>query len=65
MYEDIAIAAQFLAGRRIDQRVRLITGLYAAGEITGHFYGSAPNAGAMPRALVFGRSAGKNATAQG
>jgi tricarballylate dehydrogenase len=38
-----------------------IRGLYAAGEITGHFYGIAPNAVAMLRALVFGRIAGKNA----
>jgi tricarballylate dehydrogenase len=38
-----------------------IRGLYAAGEITGHFYGTAPNAVAMLRALVFGRIAGKNA----
>ena len=38
-----------------------IHGLYAAGEITGHFHGSAPNAVAMLRALVFGRIAGRNA----
>lgn len=38
-----------------------IRGLYAAGEITGHFYGTAPNAVAMLRALVFGRIAGRNA----
>lgn len=36
-------------------------GLYAAGEITGHFYGSAPNAVAVLRALVYGRIAGRNA----
>ena len=36
-------------------------GLCAAGEITGHFHGSAPNAVTMLRALVFGRIAGKNA----
>ena len=35
-----------------------IPGLYAAGEITGHFHGTAPNAVAMLRALVFGRIAG-------
>ena len=35
-----------------------IRGLYAAGEITGHFHGTAPNAVAMLRALVFGRIAG-------
>jgi tricarballylate dehydrogenase len=38
-------------------------GLFAAGEITGHFYGTAPNAVAMLRALVFGRIAGVRATA--
>lgn len=38
-----------------------IPGLYAAGEITGHFYARAPNAVAVMRALVFGRIAGRNA----
>ena len=38
-----------------------VRGLYAAGEITGHFHGTAPNAVAMLRALVFGRIAGRNA----
>jgi tricarballylate dehydrogenase len=38
-----------------------ITGLYAAGEITGHFYGTAPNAVSVLRALVFGRIAGRRA----
>ena len=41
-----------------------IPGLYAAGEMTGHFYGSAPNAVAMMRALVFGRIAGATAALQ-
>jgi tricarballylate dehydrogenase len=36
-------------------------GLYAAGEITGHFYRTAPNAVAMLRALVFGKIAGEAA----
>jgi tricarballylate dehydrogenase len=40
-----------------------IRGLYAAGEITGHFHGTAPNAVSMLRALVFGRIAGRNALA--
>jgi len=40
-----------------------IPGLYAAGEITGHFYDTAPNAVAMLRALVYGRIAGRNAIA--
>ncbi len=37
-----------------------IAGLYAAGEITGHFHGTAPNAVAVLRAAVFGRIAGRN-----
>jgi tricarballylate dehydrogenase len=36
-------------------------GLYAAGETTGHFYGTAPNAVAVLRALVFGKIAGEQA----
>jgi tricarballylate dehydrogenase len=36
-------------------------GLYAAGETTGHFYGTAPNAVSVPRALVFGQIAGQQA----
>jgi tricarballylate dehydrogenase len=38
-----------------------IPGLYAAGETTGHFYGTAPNAVSVLRALVFGRIAGRQA----
>ncbi len=38
-----------------------IPGLYAAGEITGHFHGTAPNAVAVLRAVVYGRIAGKTA----
>jgi tricarballylate dehydrogenase len=40
-----------------------IPGLYAAGEITGHFHGTAPNAVSVLRALVFGRIAGHQAVA--
>jgi len=40
-----------------------IPGLYAAGEITGHFYGTAPNAVSVLRAFVFGRIAGREAVA--
>lgn len=40
-----------------------LPGLYAAGEITGHFYGTAPNAVSVLRALVFGRTAGVEAIA--
>jgi tricarballylate dehydrogenase len=36
-----------------------ISGLYAAGETTGHFYGTAPNAVSVLRALVFGKIAGQ------
>jgi tricarballylate dehydrogenase len=36
-------------------------GLYAAGETTGHFYRTAPNAVSVLRALVFGRMAGREA----
>jgi tricarballylate dehydrogenase len=39
----------------------VIPGLYAAGETTGHFYGTAPNAVTVLRALVFGRIAGREA----
>jgi tricarballylate dehydrogenase len=38
-----------------------IPGLYAAGEITGHFYATAPNSVSVLRALVFGRIAGREA----
>ncbi len=38
-----------------------IPGLYAAGEITGHFHGTAPNAVSVLRALVYGRVAGRSA----
>ena len=38
-----------------------ISGLYAAGETTGHFYGTAPNAVAVLRALAFGKIAGEQA----
>lgn len=38
-----------------------VPGLYAAGELTGHFYRMAPNAVSMLRALVFGRMAGRQA----
>lgn len=44
-------------------RTGAIPGLFAAGEITGHFHGMAPNAVAILRALVFGRIAGRRAAA--
>jgi len=49
------------ADARVLGRDGPIGGLYAAGEITGHFHGTAPNSVAMLRALVFGRIAGRNA----
>jgi tricarballylate dehydrogenase len=39
----------------------IIPGLFAAGEITGQFYGKAPGGTSVLRALVFGRIAGKRA----
>ena len=45
----------------LDERGQPLPGLYAAGETTGHFFGTAPNAVAMLRALVFGRIAGTRA----
>jgi tricarballylate dehydrogenase len=61
-----AIAYTF-GGLSTDDRARVlrggapIPGLYAAGEITGHFYGTAPNAVSVLRAFVFGRIAGREA----
>jgi tricarballylate dehydrogenase len=61
-----AIAYTF-GGLATDDRARVLRGgeplpgLYAAGEITGHFYGTAPNAVSVLRAFVFGRIAGREA----
>src|SRR5262249_18040216 len=61
-----AIAYTF-GGLATDTRARVlrkglpVPGLYAAGEITGHFYGTAPNAVSVLRAFVFGRVAGREA----
>ena len=63
-----AIAYTF-GGLATDTRARVlrnsapIPGLFAAGEITGHFYGTAPNAVSVLRAFVFGRVAGREALA--
>lgn len=46
---------------RVLRNGRPIPGLYAAGEITGHFHHTAPNAVAVLRVLVFGRIAGREA----
>ncbi|KAJ5170096.1 uncharacterized protein N7500_002879 [Penicillium coprophilum] len=54
-------------GLATDTEARVLTqqgaipNLYAAGEVTGHFHDTAPNAVAVLRALVFGRIAGLNA----
>jgi tricarballylate dehydrogenase len=61
-----AIAYTF-GGLATDVRARVlrkgapIPGLYAAGEITGHFHATAPNAVSVLRAFVFGRIAGREA----
>src|SRR5204862_6334767 len=63
-----AIAYTF-RGLATDTRARVlrggapILGLTAAGEITGHFYGTAPNPVSVLRAFVFGRIAGREAVA--
>ena len=63
-----AVAYTF-GGLATDDRARVlrngapIDGLYAAGEITGHFYHTAPNAVSVLRAFVFGRIAGREAIA--
>jgi tricarballylate dehydrogenase len=63
-----AIAYTF-GGLATDDRARVlrdgapIPGLFAAGEITGHFYATAPNAVSVLRAFVFGRIAGREAAA--
>ena len=64
-----AIAYTF-GGLATDDRARVlragvpIARLYAAGEITGHFHATAPNAVSVLRALVFGRIAGREAVAE-
>ncbi len=49
------------ARARVLRQGRWIRGLFAAGEITGHFYATAPNAISVLRAFVFGRIAGQEA----
>jgi tricarballylate dehydrogenase len=66
-YPLVGAIAYTFGGLATDDRARLlrdgapIPGLYAAGEITGHFYATAPNSVAVLRALVFGRIAGREA----
>jgi tricarballylate dehydrogenase len=65
----IGAVAYTFGGLATDDRARVlrggapIPGLYAAGEITGHFYATAPNAVSVLRAFVFGRIAGRDAVA--
>ena len=66
-YPLVGAVAYTFGGIATDARARVmrngapIPGLFAAGEITGHFYATAPNAVSMLRALVFGRIAGHEA----
>ena len=66
-YPLVGAAAHTFGGLATDDRARVmrngtpIPGLFAAGEITGHFYATAPNAVSVLRAFVFGRIAGHEA----
>jgi tricarballylate dehydrogenase len=68
-YPLIGAVAYTFGGLATDDRARVlrdgapIPGLFAAGEITGHFYATAPNAVSVLRALVFGKIAGHEAVA--
>ena len=66
-YPLVGAVAYTFGGLATDARARVlragapVVGLYAAGEITGHFYATAPNAVSVLRAFVFGRIAGLEA----
>ncbi len=66
-YPLVGAVAYTFGGLATDDSARVladgapIPGLYAAGEITGHFYVTAPNAVSVLRAFVFGRIAGLEA----
>jgi tricarballylate dehydrogenase len=66
-YPIVGAIAYTFGGLATDSRARVlrdaqpIRGLFAAGEITGHFYATAPNAVSVLRALAFGRIAGQEA----
>jgi tricarballylate dehydrogenase len=66
-YPLVGAVAYTFGGLATDENARVlrdgspIPGLYAAGEITGHFYATAPNAVSVLRAFVFGRIAGLEA----
>lgn len=66
-YPLVGAIAYTFGGLATDTRARVLRGgaplpgLYAAGEITGHFHATAPNAVSVLRAFVFGRIAGREA----
>jgi tricarballylate dehydrogenase len=66
-YPLVGAAAYTFGGLATNEKAEVLSGggpmsgLYAAGETTGHFYGTAPNAVAVLRALVFGKIAGQAA----
>ena len=66
-YPLVGAVAYTFGGLATDDRARVlragspIPGLYAAGEVTGHFYATAPNSVSVLRAFVFGRIAGREA----
>jgi tricarballylate dehydrogenase len=66
-YPLVGAVAYTFGGLATDDHARVmrngvpIPGLFAAGEITGHFYATAPNAVSVLRAFVFGRIAGTEA----
>jgi tricarballylate dehydrogenase len=66
-YPLVGAIAYTFGGLATDAQARVLgregplPGLFAAGEITGHFWGTAPNAVSVLRALVFGRTAGREA----
>lgn len=68
-YPLVGAVAYTFGGLATDARARVlregapIHGLYAAGEITGHYFATAPNAVSVLRAFVFGRIAGREAAA--
>jgi tricarballylate dehydrogenase len=68
-YPLIGAIAYTFGGLATNQRAEVLSGrgpmpgLYAAGETTGHFYGTAPNSVSVLRALVFGKIAGREAVA--
>jgi tricarballylate dehydrogenase len=69
-YPLIGAIAYTFGGLATDDRARVLRAgvpiprFYAAGEITGHFHATAPNAVSVLRALVFGRIAGHEAVAE-